>query len=42
VDPTGWGYLDGKIDHALKAVRAPAPDSATEKQSLNDLASALQ
>ena len=41
LDPTGWGFLDGKIDHALKAVRAPAPDPATEKQSLNDLASAL-
>jgi uncharacterized membrane-anchored protein len=41
LDPTGWGFLDGKIDHALKAVRAPAPDAATEKQSLNDLASAL-
>ena len=41
MDPTGWDYLDGKIDHALKAVRAPAPDPANETQTLNDLASAL-
>lgn len=41
LDPTGWEYLDGKIDHALKAVRAASPDPAAEKQSLNDLARAL-
>ena len=41
MDPTGWEYLDGKIDHALKAVRTPAPNPADEKQTLNDLGSAL-
>ncbi len=42
VDPTGWGYLDGKIDKALKAVRASAPDPAVEKQTLTELSTALQ
>ena len=42
MDPTGWESLDRKIDNALKAVRASAPDPATEKQSLNELLSALQ
>ena len=41
MDPTGRKYLDGKIDHAIKAVRAPAPDPANEKQSLTDLSSVL-
>ena len=42
MDPTGWGFLDGKIDHVLKAVRAPAPDPAAEKQTLTDLSNVLQ
>jgi uncharacterized membrane-anchored protein len=42
MDPTGWGFLDGKIDHALKAVRASAPDPAKEKQTLTELSTALQ
>jgi len=42
LDPTGWGFIDGKIDHALKAVRSTAPDPAAEKQSLGELLSALQ
>jgi len=42
LDPTGWGYLDGKIDKALKAVRASAPDPAVEKQTLTELSTALQ
>ena len=42
MDPTGWESLDRKIDHALKAVRAPAPDPAAEKQTLTELSTALQ
>jgi len=42
MDPTGWGFIDGKIDLALKAVRAPAPDPANEKQTLTELSTALQ
>ena len=42
MDPTGWESLDRKIDNALKAVRSTAPDPAAEKQSLNELLSALQ
>jgi hypothetical protein len=42
MDPTGWGVIDGKIDQVLKAVRTSAPDPAKEKQSLNDLLTALQ
>ena len=42
LDPTGWGFIDGKIDHALKAVRASAPDPVAEKQTLTELLSALQ
>jgi len=42
LDPTGWGFIDGKIDHALKAVRASAPDPAREKQTLTELSTALQ
>jgi uncharacterized protein YceK len=42
MDPTGWESLDRKIDNALKAVRSTAPDPTAEKQSLNELLSALQ
>ena len=42
MDPTGWESLDRKIDHALKAVRAPAPDPAAEKPTLTELSTALQ
>ena len=42
MDPTGWKSLDRKIDNALKAVRSTAPDPTAEKQSLNELLTALQ
>lgn len=42
LDPTGWESLDRKIDKALKAVRASAPDPAVEKQTLTELSTALQ
>jgi uncharacterized membrane-anchored protein len=42
MDPAGWESLDRKIDKALKAVRTPSPDPATEKQTLSDLSTALQ
>ena len=42
MDPSGWGFIDGKIDHALKAVRASTPDPAKEKQTLTELSTALQ
>ena len=42
MDPAGWEYLDGRIDHALKAVRSDAPDPANEKQALTELSTALQ
>jgi hypothetical protein len=41
VDGTAWTYLDGKIDVALKAMRASTPDQDAEKQSLNQLLTAL-
>ena len=41
MDGTAWTYLDGKIDAALKAVRASTPDPDAEKQSLNGLLTAL-
>ena len=41
MDPTGWESLDRKIDNALRAVRSTAPDPTAEKQSLNELLSAL-
>jgi uncharacterized membrane-anchored protein len=42
LDPTGWGFIDGKIDHALKAVRSSNPDPAAEKKALTELTTALQ
>jgi uncharacterized membrane-anchored protein len=42
LDDAAWSYLDGKIDAAIKAVRASNPDSATERQALNALNSALR
>jgi uncharacterized membrane-anchored protein len=42
MNPAAWGYLDGKIDHALKAVRTGSPDPAAEKQALAELSTALQ
>ena len=42
LDGAAWTYLDGKIDAALKAVRASNPDPATEQQALNALNSALR
>ena len=42
LDGAAWTYLDGKIDAALKAVRASNPDPATEQQALSALNSALR
>ena len=42
MNPNAWGYLDGKIDRALKAVRTANPEPDSEKQSLNDLLDALR
>ncbi|MFI1920300.1 hypothetical protein [Nocardia sp. NPDC020380] len=41
MDKPGWDVLDGKIDKALKAVRAATPDPATETQALTNLLAAL-
>ncbi|RMI31947.1 COG4705 family protein [Nocardia stercoris] len=41
MDGSDWDVLDGKIDRALKALRAKAPDSAAETQALDDLLTAL-
>ncbi len=42
MNPNAWGYLDGKIDRALKAVRTADPDPNSETQALNDLLDALR
>ncbi|WP_346343420.1 hypothetical protein [Rhodococcus sp. MS16] len=42
LDETAWVVLDGRIDSALKAVRANTPDSATETQTLTALLNELQ
>lgn len=42
MNETAWSFLDGKIDKALKAVRAGSPDPATETQALTDLQNALK
>ena len=39
--PDSWHYLDGRIDKALRAVRAANPDPATERQTLTDLSAGL-
>ncbi|GAA1220516.1 hypothetical protein GCM10009665_08240 [Kitasatospora nipponensis] len=36
-----WTFLDGEIDHVLKALRAPNPDKATETDALNTLLTSL-
>ncbi|MFD9126856.1 hypothetical protein [Kitasatospora sp. NPDC059571] len=36
-----WTFLDGEIDHVLKALRAPNPDKATEVKALNTLLTSL-
>ncbi len=36
-----WTFLDGEIDHVLKALRAPKPDKATETEALNTLLTSL-
>ncbi len=41
LDKSAWAVLDGRIDGALKAVRASTPDSATETLALTTLLTAL-
>ncbi|MDQ6947083.1 MAG: hypothetical protein M3256_12660 [Actinomycetota bacterium] len=41
LDPAAWTALDGKIDLALKAVRAKTPDPVAEKDVLSALIAAL-
>ncbi|KJK57240.1 COG4705 family protein [Saccharothrix sp. ST-888] len=36
-----WTFLDGEIDHVLKALRAPNPGKATEVEALNTLLTSL-
>ncbi|MEU9004839.1 hypothetical protein [Streptomyces sp. NPDC048551] len=36
-----WNFLDGEIDHVLKAVRAPHPDKAAEVDALTTLLTSL-
>ncbi|MFJ2578408.1 hypothetical protein, partial [Kitasatospora aureofaciens] len=36
-----WTFLDGEIDHVLKALRASNPDKATEADALNTLLTSL-
>lgn len=40
-DEKAWHFLDGEIDHVLKALRAPAPDQTTETGALNTLLASL-
>lgn len=42
MDDTAWQILDGRIDSALKAVRASKPDPAAENQTLTALLTELQ
>lgn len=42
LDDAGWTVLDGRIDSALTAVRASAPDHATETQTLTALLTGLR
>ncbi|MDX1890681.1 hypothetical protein [Mycolicibacterium sp. 050158] len=41
LDDSGWTVLDGRIDKALKAIRASNPDPATETQTLTTLMTSL-
>ncbi|MCA8869405.1 MAG: hypothetical protein KDA67_12195 [Rhodobacteraceae bacterium] len=41
VNPNEWGYVDGAIDGALKALRAGTPDAATVAAKLANLKTAL-
>ncbi len=40
-DGTAWTFLDGEIDTVLQAVRADAPDAATEQTALQALITSL-
>jgi hypothetical protein len=39
---TIWTATDGRIDEVLTSIRDNSPDPATEKQTLNDLLTALR
>ncbi|AYF78629.1 hypothetical protein D7D52_01730 [Nocardia yunnanensis] len=41
MDRSAWTTIDGRIDAALKAVRAASPDQATETQALTTLLATL-
>ncbi|MFC5181995.1 COG4705 family protein [Actinomadura harenae] len=41
-NPKAWTFLDGEIDHVLKALRAPKPDKAAEIHALNALLTSLK
>ena len=40
-DEQAWHFLDGEIDHVLKALRTPHPDKVAEATSLNTLLTSL-
>jgi uncharacterized membrane-anchored protein len=42
MDDTTWTAIDGRIDEVLTSIRDNSPDPATEKQTLNDLLTALR
>jgi len=42
MNEAGWPFIDGRIDVALKAVRADHPDSTIETRALNELLKGLQ
>lgn len=42
LDDTGWTFIDGQIDTVLTTLRASAPDTAAETQSLTTLLDTLK